>query len=104
MNAAGVVNVSCELELHPTALLVGGEPRELAPGATVKGSFLCLIYPNELQRIADMDLANADTTAAEKFYNSNPPEPDRLRGAFDRIPAESRPDFGVAASFDISNP
>ena len=50
-----------------------------------------------------MDLAHADTTAAEAFYNRNPPEPRRLRGAYDLIPAAVRPNLAVAASFDILN-
>lgn len=43
------------------------------------------------------------TADAEAFYNRNPPETNRLRGAFDRIPDASRPNLAVAASFDILN-
>ena len=103
VNRVGEINVDCELELHPAALLVGGETHELAPGATVKGAFRCSIYPEERQRIAEMDLAHADTAEAEAFYNRNPPEPRRLRGAYERIPDASRPNLAVAASFDILN-
>ena len=69
----------------------------------VKGSFRCSIYPEERQRIAEVDLAHADTTEAEAFYNRNPPEPRRLRGAYDLIPDAVRPNLAVAASFDILN-
>ena len=103
MNRVGVINVDCELEMHPAALLVGGETHELAPGATVKGSFRCSISPEERRRIAEVDLAHADTAEAEAFYNRNPPEPRRLRGAYERIPDASRPNLAVAASFDILN-
>ena len=43
------------------------------------------------------------TADAEAFYNRNPPETNRLRGAYDRIPAASRLNLSVAASFDILN-
>ena len=102
-NRGGEINVDCELEMHPAALLVGGETHELAPGATVKGSFRCSISPEERRRIAGVDLAHADTADAEAFYNRNPPEPRRLRGAYERIPDASRPNLAVAASFDILN-
>lgn len=103
VNRVGVINVDCELEMHPAALLVGGEPVEFAPGATVKGSFRCSISPEERRRIAEVDLAHADTADAEAFYNRNPPEPRRLRGAYERIPDASRPNLAVAASFGILN-
>ena len=41
------------------------------------------------------------TADAEVFYNRNPLEPRRLRGAYERIPAASRLNLSVAASFDI---
>ena len=87
----------------PAALLVGGETVEFAPGATVKGSFRCSISPEERRRIAEVDLAHADTADAEAFYNRNPPEPRRLRGAYERIPDAVRPNLAVVASFDILN-
>ena len=103
VNRVGIINVDCELEMHPAALLVGGETHEFAPGATVKGSFRCSISPEERRRIAGVDLAHADTADAEAFYNRNPPEPRRLRGAYERIPDAVRPNLAVAASFDILN-
>ena len=103
VNRVGEINVDCELEMHPAALLVGGETHELAPGATVKGTFRCSIYPEERRRIAEVDLAHADTAAAEEFYNRNPPETNRLRGAYDLIPDPVRPNLAVGAAFDILN-
>ena len=103
VNRGGEIKVYCELEMHPAALLVGGETHEFAPGATVKGSFLCSISPEERRRIAEVDLAHADTADAEAFYNRNPPEPRRLRGAYERIPDAVRPNLAVAASFGILN-
>ncbi len=51
----------------------------------------------------DDPAAPPDTAEAEAFYNRNPPEPRRLRGAYERIPDASRPNLAVAASFDILN-
>lgn len=94
VNRVGVINVDCELEMHPAALLVGGETHEFAPGATVKGSFRCSISPEERRRIAEVDLAHADTADAEAFYNRKParapPPPWRLRTHPRRQPPEPR--------------
>ena len=65
------------------------------------GGFFCSLYPEELARIAETGLEDADTTEAEKFFNRNPPEAGRFAGVAEHLPENGQVNISLASDFRI---
>ena len=98
---SGTVTIVFRTESQPTALVVGGQTHALGPNDRFRGGYTCVLNPYDMENIAQMDLAGADIAAAEEFFNRNPPEADRLSGAFGRLPQANRVGLVVTPTFEL---